>query len=246
MAARSAARLLAASALTGLLLAMAPAFPASNTGSETAAKMAAKMAAKTVPPIDARAFANRIAERYGLAEFPEVTSIRFTFNSRHEGEDTAREWTWFPTVDSVIFAGKDPKGLEVTAAYSRKNKYSLSSETVAGIDREFIHDQYWLLFPLHLAWDKDIDVNLGDGGKLTVRYPRVGGYAPGDTYELVAAPDGTIRSWTVHRGGPDSATLRADWTKPADVDGFPISLDRHGPKGFKVWFTRVKVAGLKP
>jgi hypothetical protein len=238
MAARSASRLTAAFALTGLILAMAPAFPAAGTSPEPASK--------TVAPTGARAFAKRIAERYGLAQFPQVKSIRFTFHSRREGEESTREWTWFPQADSVIFAGKDPKGLEVTAAYSRKNKYSLGSETVAGIDKEFINDEYWLLFPLHLAWDQDLELNLGDGGKLTVRYPRAGGYSPGDVYELSAVPDGTIRSWVVRRGGADSATWRADWSKPADVDGLPISLDRPGPKGFKVWFTHVKVAGIKP
>jgi hypothetical protein len=234
MASRFAARLAATLALSALVLAILPPFSAEAAAAEPAA------------PADARAFANRIAERYGLAEFPKVTSIRFTFNVRHEGKDMAREWTWFPKADSVIFKGKDAKGLEIQAAYSRKNKYSMGAENVAGIDKGFINDEYWLLFPLHLVWDKDIDLKLGEGGKLTVRYPREGGYTPGDAYDLIAEPDGTIRSWMYHRGGADTVTMRADWAKPTDVDGFPISLDRPGSKGFKVWFTHVKVAGIKP
>lgn len=228
--AASIAALLAAS-----ILAASPALPAAETAA----------ASGSPAPTRARVFADRIAARYGLAEFPKVKSIRFTFNVRHDGKDTAREWTWFPAEDSVLFKGKDPKGLRIQAAYSRRNKYSMGSETVAGIDKDFTSDQYWLLFPLHLAWDQGLDLKLGEGGLLTVRYPTPGGTAPGDAYDLMADSAGTIRSWIFRRGGSDTITLRVDWAKPADVHGLPISLERRGEKGFKVWFTNVKVVGIK-
>ena len=197
-------------------------------------------------PDSARAFADRIAARYGLAAFPKVESIRFTFHVRRDGGDTARRWTWFPRQDSVVFAGKDPKGLQLQAAYSRRNKYSLASETVAGIDKSFINDRYWLLFPLHLAWDQDLDLKLGEGNKLTVRYPEQGGYTPGDAYDLFASEDGTLRAWDYRRGAADTVTLHADWAPPKLVDGLPLSLERPGKKGFKIWFSDVRVTGLEP
>ncbi|MBW8889285.1 MAG: hypothetical protein JF616_16140 [Fibrobacteres bacterium] len=101
------------------------------------------------------------------------------------------------------------------------------------------------LFPLHLAWDQGLDLKLGEGGVLTVRYPKQSGYTTGDAYDLSADSAGTIRSWVFHRGGADTATMRADWAKPTEVDGLPISLERPGEKGFKVWFTGVKVVGIK-
>ncbi len=226
-----------ASALTALMLAVSPALTAPETGPASAPASSA--------PTQARVFADRIASRYGLADFPKVRSIRFTFNVRHDGKEMSREWTWFPAEDSVLFKGKDPKGLRVQAAYSRKNAYSMGSETVAGIDKNFINDEYWLLFPLHLAWDKGLDLKLAEGGLLTVRYPKQGGYTPGDAYDLIADSAGTIRSWMFHRGGADTITMRADWAKPTDVDGLPISLERPGEKGFKVWFSGVKVTGIK-
>jgi len=219
-----------AAALSAMIPAVAPALPASQT---------------PAAPTQARVFADRIAVRYGLAEFPKVRSIRFTFNVSHGGKDMSREWTWFPPEDSVLFQGKDPKGLQVQAAYSRKNKYSMGSESVAAIDKSFINDQYWLLFPLHLAWDQGMELKLDGDGMLTVRYPGQGGYTPGDAYDLSADSAGTIRSWIYHRGGADTATMRAYWAKPTDVDGLPISLERPGQKGFKVWFTHVKVTGIK-
>jgi hypothetical protein len=202
-------------------------------------------ASKIPAPTQARVFADRIAARYGLADFPKVRSIRFTFNVRHDGKDTSREWTWFPAEDSVLFKGKDPKGLNVQAAYSRKNPYSMGSETVAGIDKDFINDEYWLLFPLHLAWDQGLDLKLGEGGVLVVRYPQQGGSAPRDAFDLSADSAGTIRSWVFYRGGADTGAMRADWANLTNVDGLPLSLERTGQKGFKVWFTGVKVVGIK-
>ena len=197
-------------------------------------------------PDAARIFADKIADRYGAAGFPKVESIHFNFHVMHAGKEKIREWTWFPKSDSVAYRGEDAKGLTLTAEYSRRNKYSMASETIAGIDKSFVNDQYWFLFPLHLRWDKEISLSLAPGGALSVRYPKQGGYTPGDMYELMASEDGTITKWMFHRSGADTVTMQADWEAPKVVDGLPVSLDRPGKNGFKVWFTAVKVAGLKP
>jgi hypothetical protein len=247
------------SALPGLILAAG-----------ISAASAAAPAAETDAPKDARNFADRIADRYGAAEFPRVESIHFVFNVRYNGKDMAREWTWFPKQDSVLYRGKDEKGLTLTAAYSRRNKYSMGAGNIAAIDKSFVNDQYWFLFPLHLRWDGGLDLALGSrgdrldnlvpaGGKpkaaapaaaparmLTVRYPKQGGYTPGDAYDLVATDDGTILRWMFHRSGADTVTMQAEWAPPKVVGGLPVSLDRPGKNGFKVWFTGVKVDGLKP
>jgi hypothetical protein len=81
---------------------------------------------------------------------------------------------------------------------------------------------------------------------LSVRYPAAGGYTPGDVYDLVAEEDGTIHSWMFHKAGVDTVTMRAHWSAPVLVDGLPLSLNRPGSDGFKVWFTDVKVTGLAP
>jgi hypothetical protein len=193
----------------------------------------------------ARAFADKIAARYGADAFPQVHSIHYVFHVLHAGKEKNREWTWFPKEDSVLYRGEDDKGLTLTAAYSRRNKYSMASASIAAIDKSFINDEYWLLFPLHLRWDSGLALSLAPGGKLTVRYPKEGGYTPGDMYDLVADKDGTLREWMFHRSGADTVTMQANWAAPTLVSGLPVSLERPGKNGFKVWFTDVKVDGPK-
>jgi hypothetical protein len=186
-------------------------------------------------------FAERIAARYGAADFDRVESIKYTFNVLHGGKAKAREWTWFPKPDSVVFRGPDEKGAILSASYSRKNKWSMGAPQIAGIDKSFVNDQYWLLFPLHLAWDKGIALAMKEPMTLEVRYPKEGGYTPGDAYELMADSTGTISKWMFRKGGADTVTMQADWSRPVIVDGLPFSLERPGKNGFKVWFTGVKV-----
>lgn len=189
----------------------------------------------------ARGLARRIAERYGAAHFQDVESIHYVFNVLHAGKAKAREWTWFPRLDSVVYRGPDEKGVNLSASYSRRNKWSVGSPQIAGIDKSFVNDQYWLLFPLHLEWDKGIDLDIKTPGVLSVRYPKEGGYTPGDAYDLVADSSGAISKWMFRKGGADTVTMQADWSPPVEVDGLPLSLERPGKNGFKVWFTGVKV-----
>src|SRR3954471_21432729 len=87
----------------------------------------AHAAAASTPNADT--IATKIAERYGVKAFAKVESLHFAFNVLHSGKTMKREWTWFPKLDSVHYAGKDPKGAPITADYSRRNKYSMASES---------------------------------------------------------------------------------------------------------------------
>ena len=193
--------------------------------------------------------ARRIADRYGAGEFHRVKSVRYTFNVLFKGKHISREWTWFPREDSVLYSGEDPKGLRLKAAYSRRNAYSMGSESVAAIDKSFINDQYWLLFPLHLRWDKDLKLRIAPGEKpgeayrLTVTYPSSGGYTPGDAYDLFVDSAATLKRWIFRKGNAPQTTKEAFWSAPAAFDGLRISLEHPGPSGdFKLWFTDVKVS----
>jgi hypothetical protein len=201
--------------------------------------LAALAAGAGVGP-DARALADAIAKRYGASDFDRVESIRFTYKATGGEEDTVRHWTWFPKQDSVLFRGKDVKGVNLQAAYCRRNKFSLSSQTVAGIDRLFAHDQAWFLFPLRLAGDTGLELKPARDGMLSVRDS-----AAESTYDLAAGPDGTIGKWIVHRNGDATPGTEAEWSRPKLVDGLPVSLERNGKKGFKIRFIDVKVTGLE-
>jgi hypothetical protein len=231
---------LAASAL--LLLISGGALPAAE------APVPKALQAKPVLPAP-DSLAMRIADRYGADAFSHVNSVHFVFNVNYKGRKIDREWTWFPKEDSVLYSGDDAKGVRLKAAYSRRNAYSMGSESVAAIDRSFINDQYWLLFPLHLRWDKDLKLQIAPGGKpgeayhLTVMYPSTGGYTPGDAYDLFVDTTATIKRWIFRKGNSPQPTNEAFWSAPAKFDGLEISLEHPGPgKDFKLWFSDVKVA----
>jgi hypothetical protein len=202
---------------------------------------------------DARALADRIARRYGSDAFHRVASLRFTFHVRFKERNVerhiGREWTWFPKQDSVSYRGPDAKGLVIQAAYSRRNAFSLKSEQVAAIDKAFINDQYWLLFPLHLKWDKDLALKVfraerpGEAWRLMVTYPSSGGYTPGDAYDLFVDSTATIKRWIFRKGNAAEPTREAFWSAPVDVGDLGVSLEHSGPDpDFRLWFTDVKVS----
>jgi hypothetical protein len=200
--------------------------------------------ASTTP--DPHDLAMRIARRYGIDGFPRVESLHYVFNVHYKGKEVSREWTWFPRQDSVIYKGKDAAGAMIQAAYARGNKYSMEAESVKTIDKMFINDQYWLLFPYHLVWDKGTRMEAkpmpGEGYQVTVTYPSEGGYTPGDAYDLYVDSAGTVKRWTYRKSNTDKPTREAMWSEPVQEGTLNLSLERPGMgDDFKLRFTEVKV-----
>jgi hypothetical protein len=213
----------------------------------------------TAPPpiaLDRRLHAIRV--RYRQEDFPRLETIRFTVREGRRGSETIRHWTWFAHADSVYFQGEDAKGIELQAGYSRKNKWSLSSSTIARIDSSFQRDRFALLFPQLFAVEPGMEIRMEgksgapgekpakSGDWIAITYPAGAGIQAGETYEVLADSDGTILAWKVSGQGPRNAGMRFDWSRPKDVDELPLSLDRIGPDGFAIRFTDVKVTGSKP
>jgi hypothetical protein len=197
---------------------------------------------------DARALAARIAHRYGAPEFHAVQSIHYTFHVRFGGKEIDREWTWFPKRDSVRYRGPDAKGVVLQAEYSRKNSYSMASEAVSAIDKSFINDQYWLLFPLHLDWDEGLTYKVsasdkpGEAWHLMVLYPAQGGYTPGDAYDLFLDSSATIKRWIFRKGNAPEPSNEVTWEAPVEIGGLSFSREHRGiGKDFRLWFTEVRV-----
>lgn len=220
----------------------------------TAAAEAAPDAANIAPDArsagtpDARALADRIAERYGSARFDGVTGLHYKFHVESGAKNVEREWTWHPKSDSVEYSGPDAKGVVLQAAYSRKNAFSMGSEAVASIDRSFINDQYWLLFPLHLKWDKNLSLKVsesdrsGEAWHLKVIYPSQGGYTPGDAYDLFVDSSATLKRWIFRKGNAPEATNEVTWEPPVEKGGLAFSLNHQGlGRDFRLWFTDVTV-----
>jgi hypothetical protein len=199
---------------------------------------------------------HQIADAYGLASWSQVEQIRYTFNVDAGPKKVARTWTWEIKPDRVTYEGPDSSGKPVKTTYTRAN---MPPDVVKDVDPNFINDQYWLLFPFHLVWDKDATVEdkgmttapMGKGRvrKVTVTYPKTGGgYTPGDSYDLFVGADNRVVVWNFHRGGAEKPTLTVTWADYKMAGPVHIAEDHRGTLGdkpFRLFFTdvAVKLAG---
>src|SRR2546425_6387045 len=192
------------------------------------------VAAQERPPIG-----EQIAETYGLSSFPQVEQIRYTFNVDLGQIKLSRSWVWEPKTDRVSYESKDKNGKTVKYVYLRSQISSQPAEVGKEIDPAFFNDQYWLLFPLHLSWDSSAEVTetgkhklpLGKGSasRVVVKYPSVGGYTPGDTWELFVGTDNRIQEFMFHRGGSKKPTVVvASWGDYKKAGPLLVSLDHRG------------------
>ncbi len=194
---------------------------------------------------------HQIADAYGLGSWSQVEQIRYTFNVDAGPKKVSRTWTWEVKADRVTYEGLDATGKPIKTTYTRA---SMSPEVTKDTDPNFINDQYWLLFPFHLVWDKDATVEdkgmtaapMGKGKlrKVTVTYPKAGGYTPGDSYDLFVGSDNRIAVWNFHRGGAPEPTLTATWTDYKQAGPILVSHDHRGTLGgqpARIFFTGVAV-----
>ncbi|MFY9977191.1 MAG: hypothetical protein WAK22_03110, partial [Candidatus Sulfotelmatobacter sp.] len=99
---------------------------------------------------------------------------------------------------------------------------------------------YWLLFVFHAYWDKSATVTdegvkklpLGKGSaeKVVVKYPaELGGYTPGDTWELYVGKDDRVEQFVYRRGGPKKpSVVIATWAGYKKAGPILISTDHRG------------------
>jgi hypothetical protein len=178
-----------------------------------------------------------IAQRYGLSNWDKVESISYTFNVKSPRGEIARGWTWHPKEDKV-FSHKD----NVT--------YTRGEDMDEAIDKAFINDVFWLLFPFQIVWDPTLtfeeEENVADpiSGNtvqmLRVIYNKAEGYTPGDVYELFYDDDNTITSWIFKRGGEGEGRPTV-WKANETFSGITISTDHRNPEGGGLWFTDIQV-----
>ena len=155
-----------------------------------------------------------IARAYGFDRWGNVERIDFTFNVERDGKlATRRAWVWWPQENRVrLGSGVDAKSYD----RSDLNKPQ-TPKWMVDVDKQFINDSYWLLFPFHVVWSgakveeagvKPLPMGEGEASKIIVSYPKaLGGYSPGDAYDLYLDRDtGRIRQWVFRRGGaaPDA------------------------------------------
>ncbi len=192
-----------------------------------------------------------VAGKYGIKAFSDIESISFTFNFRNDGVNVKRSWVWEPKTGNVIYKGPDKNGKDTEYTYNRR-QMDTSIATTKFVDSEFINDQYWLLFPFHLVWDKDLDITIVGkkqfpiskeyGTELVVTYKNNTGYTPNDVFELFLDQDNMIREWSYLPGGNKAKQRNYTWEQNRKFDGIIISTEHYGSDNkTRVWFTDIQV-----
>jgi hypothetical protein len=203
------------------------------------------------PPI-----AEEMAKAYGIDSFGQVEAIRYTFNLQFPGVNFSRTWTWEPKTGRVSFEGKDKAGKPVKVTYESSKVASENEAVQKEINPNFINDQYWLVFPFHVVWDRSANVTddgmqklpLGKGSarRVVVKYPpEVGGFTPGDTWELYVGANKRVEEFIYRRGGATKpSVVIATWAGYKKVGPLLISTEHRGTadgKPLHLWFSNVAV-----
>ena len=192
----------------------------------------------------------RLGTANGAQQFGQVEELRYTFNVQLPDRTISRAWSWEPKKDRVTFRGTADQGGTVT--YERASLAS-ASEQVKKLDPQFVNDNYWLIFPLRLAWDEaafvtayqaptKLPIGTGEARRLVVKYPDNEGYTPGDVYELFVDKSYRIVQWIYRKGGDRTPTRITTWEDYRTAGPLTLSLDHKSADGkFRVWFTDVAV-----
>ena len=208
----------------------------------------------------------QMAKTYGLDSFGQIEGLRYTWNAEFPGSvkpfdggsgtiKVSRTWEWDPKTGTVSYEGKDNNGQPLKVTYQRSQLSSQSDVVKNQVDPNFFNDQYWLLFPLHVAWDtsakvtdegmQKLPLGEGSGELIVVKYPSEGGYAPGDTWELYVGTDHRVEEFIFHRGGPKKPSLIiATWAGYKKAGPLFISTDHRGTADgtpVHIFFTDVAV-----
>ena len=197
--------------------------------------LAATSRAQTRPPI-----LEQVAKAYGLDSWDNITAIRYTWHAQFPGVDVSRKWTWEPKTNKVTFEGKGKDGKPVTATYLRSQLSSQPENVQKEIDPGFNNDNYWLLFPLHAYWDtsatvtdegmKKLPAGAGSATLVSVKYgSELGGYTPGDTWNLYVGKDKRVEYLVFQHGGDKKPSLvKATWTGYKKAGPLLISTEHRG------------------
>jgi hypothetical protein len=221
------------------------------------ALVASPSGAQTRPPI-----VEKLAKTYGLDSYGQVDAIRYTFNLELPAlkVSLSHTWEWEPKTGKVSYESKDKDGKPVKVTYNRSQLNTAPANVKDEIEPAFVNDNYWVIFPFHVSWDTSANVVEKDKQKLpigkgtatlvSVKYPaEVGGYTPGDTWDLYVGADGRVVQFIYHRGGPKKpSNVTTTWAGYKKAGPLLFSTDHRGTadgKPARIFFTNVavKVAG---
>ena len=191
---------------------------------------------QTRPPI-----LDQIAKTYGLDSYGQIEAIRYTWNGEIPGIfKLAHMWEWEPKTGKVSYEGTDKDGKPVKVTYMRSELSSQPDNVKNAVEPAFVNDNYWLLFPFHAYWDtsatvtdegmKKLPTATGSAEHVVVKYAaELGGYTPGDTWNLYVGKDNRVEYLEFHHGGDQKPSLvKATWTGYKKAGPLVISTEHRG------------------
>jgi hypothetical protein len=204
------------------------------------------------------AVVEQLAKTYGLDAFGQIDAMRYTFNLQLPAlnVNVSRTWVWEPKTGQVSYESKDKEGKPVQVTYLRSQINSAAANVKDQIEPAFVNDNYWVIFPFHVYWDSSANVEVKDNQKLplgkgtaklvSVKYPaEVGGYTPGDTWDLYVGSHGRVEQFVYHRGGPTKpSNVTTTWADYKKAGPLLVSTDHRGTadgKPARIFFTNVAV-----
>jgi hypothetical protein len=204
---------------------------------------------------------DQVAKTCGIDSWDKVDAIRYTWNVDITGLFKAsHKWEWEPKTGKITFESTDKDGKPVKVSYDSSQLSSQPDQVKNEVEPAFVNDNYWLLFPFHAYWDKsasaidqgkfNLPVGPGMADLVPIKYPaEVGGFTPGDTWDLYVGKDNRVVYFVYHRGGakPPSRVL-ASWAGYKKAGPILISTEHRGTadgKPLHLWITdvAVKLAG---
>jgi hypothetical protein len=206
---------------------------------------------QTRPPI-----LEKVAKTCGLDSWDKIEGIRYTWNLQLGTVNVSRSWEWDPKTTQVTYEGKDKDGRPVKVTYKRSELNSQPDSVKNDTEPAFVNDNYTFLFPFKAYWDTtaavidagtyNLPVGSGTAELVAVKYPaEVGGYTPGDTWELYVGKDNHVEYLVYHRGGAKKPSLLyVTWGGQKKVGPLLLSTDHRGyadGQPIRVWFTDVAV-----
>lgn len=204
---------------------------------------------------------DQIAKTYGLDSWDQIEAIRYTWNGEITGLfKVSRSYEWEPKTGQVSYATTDKDGKPVKVTYMRSEINAQADEQKKQADAAFTNDNYWLLFPLHAYWDtsatvtdegmKKLPSGAGSGTLVSVKYgAELGGYTPGDTWDLYVGKDNRVEYLVFRHGGDKKPSLvKATWTGYKKAGPLLISTEHRGtadgkPLHISITDLAVKVSG---
>jgi hypothetical protein len=214
--------------------------------------IAAPSAALSADDHDSRDIRHRIADAYGVHSFDEVERMSFSFNVTAGERKVRRTWTWWPKEGRVRYDGGSGTFREEPFEYLKADIAADSTEEMVKVDQYFINDTYWLMFPFHVEWDLAADVTeegeaalpLGTGKalKVVVDYPDVGGYTPGDIYELYVGEDYRIMQWVFRPGGAEDKRYPSIWGEEQRIGHLTFATEfSNEERDIRLWMADISV-----